>query len=298
MASVATNGTTNVATNVATNRSPNISYPLDFFYRFKSANNNLPQELISFIEKNQSNKSSQPSTWRKSKLETNWLINNKLNQTNNDKIYASMKEILNKLNKDNFDKLSSDIQNINITTKEQLEELSNLILNKAISEQIYSNLYAKLCYNLLATYVEEDKRYYFRDYLLNKCQQLFIHYSSKPETDESTIPKMNVIGCMKFIGELYNVKIISDKIMNSCFDSLVKKLPNINTKCIYNIDSICIMLITSGKAYLRYDKKNAKEYILNIKKIIDSVNGNMMEYNVTKREVFMFMDMLDKLNTS
>ena len=303
-------------------------FSLDIIYKLKNENKELPPELFDFVEANKTktnikNDNSSSNTliiggikvnnnggqWRKheSKIKTNWLINNKLNQTSNDKISASFKEILNKLNKDNFDKMVTDIQNIDITMKEQLEELSELILNKSICEQIYSNLYAKLCFTLLPNCIEEgEKKYYFRDYLLNKCQKKFTLFTMTACSEETSIPKATVIGTMKFIGELYNVKIIPDQIMRMCLDKLLSKLDNkkstifdsisTNQKCVYNVDGVCILLATSGKQMGKQDKKNAQEYILKIKKIIESVNNNQTDYEVSKREVFLMMDMLDKLD--
>src|SRR5277367_2112354 len=95
-------------------------FSLDIIYKFKNENKHLPPELINFKNKNkinvpvmnQTNPQQNPHLWRKheSKLKTtSWLVNNKLNQSNNDKISATFKEILNKLNKDNFEKMVNDI---------------------------------------------------------------------------------------------------------------------------------------------------------------------------------------------
>ncbi len=271
-------------------------YPLDLFLKYKPVNRNLPNELTAFVDKN---KNYVPTVWRKPaepKIKTSWLVNSKLNQTSNDKVYASIKEVLNKLSKDNFEKLVADILNINITTKEQLEELSNIIFIKAVGEQIYSNLYAKLCYNLLNCCVKleitntnnepQTKKYYFREYLLNKCQKMFLHYISLPASDEINTSKASATGCMKFIGELYNAQVITDKILISCLEALYKKIP---TKCLYNIDSICVLLSASYKMYALADNKNATDYINKIQTVIQN------KIQVNKRELFMLMDLLEKI---
>ena len=55
--------------------------------------------------------------------------------------------------------------------------------------------------------------------------------------------KDNILGCIRFIGELYNHGMITDKIIYSCFVSMNVK---VKSSYLYIIDSLCLLLEIVG----------------------------------------------------
>lgn len=265
-------------------------FNMEIFYKFKVIDSNLlvPYELKDIVDKNKTTVPSHHNisnnhTWRKFEpKKTNWMSNK---TTPLDKFSTNVKEILNKLSNDNFNILVKEIMNLNFASKEQLQELVDSIYSKAIIEQIFGPLYAKLCLELSPCCIEnEGKKIYFRELLLNKCQVMFGIYTSKSEKEEISLNKMQVIGCIKFIGELYNIKLITDKIISFCIDSLIQKIPTHNA---FITENICTLLTTIGKEYHVRDKITCDKYLNFIRNLIEQNNF------VNKREKFMYMDLID-----
>lgn len=65
-----------------------------------------------------------------------------------EKLTCDVRSILNKITPQNFDKLTNQIYDMKISTSEMLDRLVDLIFEKAVHEQSFSNLYATLCHEL------------------------------------------------------------------------------------------------------------------------------------------------------
>lgn len=169
---------------------------------------------------------------------------------------------LNKLSEENFDKISLEIQEIDVNNEKMMVELVNTIFNKAITEKMYIHVYVKLCLSMIKFYIidkYENKNIYFKEKLLNTVQLAFSNILK--ENDKSGVY------VMIFIGELYNIGILNDKIIITCLNSLINK-------CLYELLGKSFIVVKKSL------KKNNKEVYNNIKnKIKGIINNENIELN-------------------
>ena len=191
--------------------------------KYKDVNKELLPELILFYNNNKA-KFNKVNNWRRPEIRQadNWLILNKFKQTESDKLYSQYRSILNKLSDSNFNTLAKEITDLEINKKEHLEKLTELIFNKAIIECKFCITYAKLTKELVGYCVidkDTKEEVFFRELLINRCQMMFNEcISFDPSLDNKfTITKDTSIGCMTFIGELYNCNLLTNKIINICW---------------------------------------------------------------------------------
>ena len=181
---------------------------IDDFLSFKSANRDMLPELVEYIKLQQP----KPKQWRKpeykklpykqfngnnahtnphggvSRQPNSWLTNMKNSRSDDDKLYSNIRSILNKISDSNLDELYNDITTLKLTNKEHVEKLVDLIFIKAVSENKFTHLYAKLSKLLfhytieLDPYLDPDQevemdnipiKIAFKTLLVNKCQSVF-----------------------------------------------------------------------------------------------------------------------------
>ncbi|AYV78214.1 MAG: eukaryotic translation initiation factor 4G [Edafosvirus sp.] len=277
-----------------------ISYPIDIFMKYREFNIDIPVELLGLVDRNkrplkqkrEHREGGSAGIWRKidPRFKNSWITTNKLNQDVDEKLYSSMRGILNKLSADNFDKLIDELMSLSITSKEHLDELATIIFHKAISEQTFSIMYAKLCNKLLPYYIEKEgdsagasgQKIFYREFLLNKCQEMFESCTSKH--DPNDISKERILGCIVFIGELYNANILTNPIIYGCFLTL---MVNITKQCVYSLDSLCTLMTIVGKEFCKKDKIKADHCLKKMEQLLESTEISM-------RERFMIRDVIDK----
>jgi len=217
-------------------------------------------------------------------------------------ISRKVKSFLNKITPDKFPNISAKIINFcqeNVRHYNHLENIAKLIFDKACHEPIYSHLYAQLC-NLLSqslniTNIDDDKEEHdekkpsekevkrkknsLRHALLSECQKMFMKGTELEEhgekdnrnvelTEEQTNEKRlkakeKVIGNMKFIGELFKLKVIHERTAHSCIQHL---LTNSNRasgeECgiisIMDLEATVNLLKTAGK---ELDRVKARSWV-------------------------------------
>jgi hypothetical protein len=167
-----------------------------------------------------------------------------LSNNKEDNDYREIKKNLNKLTNQNFDDIFNILRSIKFKNKDHLSFFVNIIVNRAIAEPNFCNEYSLLCDRFkslkISSSTGEDIK--FIDLLLMKCQSCFDICTSLEldfeDKGDNTIfkNKKNILGCMTFIGELYNRDIISKNIIVNCFNVLLVK---INLNKAYIIESIC-----------------------------------------------------------
>jgi len=140
---------------------------------------------------------------------------------------------LNKLSNENINDVIPEITS-GLSTKKIIEDFVNILFNKAINEQIYVNLYCKLCKGLYPFYIEENEnKIYIRNVILGRCHKEFTNVVN------GNYNLTTGIGIIEFLCELYNVNFINNKIINECFNSLVTMIKN-NKK--NGIDLLCLFI--------------------------------------------------------
>jgi hypothetical protein len=263
--------------------------------KYKDLNKEMHPALRNFAS-NLTCKSKPPrhrnkNNWRRidQRFKNNWLLDSKLNQTEDQKLYDQVRGILNKLSESNFNELADELIQLEIKNRDNLMTIVDIIFKKAIIESKYNEIYAKLCYELAPYHIRNNKsKVYFRELLLNKCQKMFeegVSLSKDIEQRETSTFKFkeHVMGCMRFVGELYNNGLLTDKIVYNCFLILMSK---VNLNKAYSIDSICTLMETVGDGF----SSNAKKEFNLLFKKFDELKDNP---KIEKKEKFALMDLLD-----
>ncbi|KAF9031266.1 ARM repeat-containing protein [Hymenopellis radicata] len=190
-----------------------------------------------------------------------------------------VKSLLNKLTMENFDSISDQIiawanKSENEKDGRTLVQVIRLVFEKAIDEAAWSEMYARLCRKMLeqiSTRVQDDGikgqggapitgGHLFRKYLLNRCQEDFERGWVAKETtaagkavqDEADIEvyyaaqqaKRQGLGLIKFMGELFKLYMLTERIMHECVKKL---LGNVDNPVEEEIESLCTLLATVGE---------------------------------------------------
>jgi hypothetical protein len=250
----------------------------EFLLQFRNNNLEPSPELLPYIDNKKKTKDMDLFWKRDFKPKNSWLIQTKLNQTDEDKLYSEINDMLNKLNKSNFDSICEGIMNMAITCREHMVKLVQRVIEEAIRNSLYINLYAKMCFVLMPYYITDiGEKIHFRDVLLSNCQETFEKYTKQKDDVE----KNELIGIVKFIGELYNANILISSVIFMCFVSLYT---NVMTKKVNSIEAISTLMTVVGKEYFQRDPVKAKSCYAKIEQIIQ--NGNIMA-----KEKFTILDL-------
>jgi len=159
-----------------------------------------------------------------------------------DEIVSNVTSILNKLTPEKYDLLIKQFFEIDLTEKEVLEKVVDIIYKKAIYEPVFSKMYSKLCKDIYNHANEKS----FKFLLIKKCNESF-----KARGDDIK-SKANIV----FIGELSNVKFIEFKYIKTIMKTLLKKEPA-------SIELLCKLIVVVGKKVEKVDYplfKTLKEY--------------------------------------
>lgn len=249
---------------------------LDSFLNKKTENKDIPVELVEYI--NSFKKQAKPV--KKTPIANNCILANKKDQTDDEKMISDIKNNLNKLSENNFDSLVKEILNLKISKYNHLVSLVELLSNKAILENKFAKVYAKMCIELSNITVQhEEKTVSFRVLIINRCQGLF-----NDSISGINLSRDQAIGCMHFISELYMCNILNDKIINSC---ILLMLMKINSNYQTNIiDYIYTIMNIVNKKFI---EKSPNEY----NNIYSKIDGIMKTTQFSPKDKFKLMDIMD-----
>lgn len=242
-------------------------FTVEEFYSYKSKFIAMPDELLKYqIFNNSKKKPSQPQQHLRSqhKNETNWLMNNKVEN-------SEFISLLNKLSESNSDVIFSDIMKLDIQG-EQCKKVIDILFIKVLNDQKFTKLYAKLC----ATLLDKDT---FKTLLLEKTHRMFMEAINLKEHNMTYKFKDHVLNCVRFISELYNLNILTHKIIQSCYTLIFDKVKN---NGMYSVEVLCVFI-----------KSNVDKFCLN-------KNDGMLLFKqiesltvVDNKDKFMLMDIID-----
>ncbi|KAK2728100.1 hypothetical protein QYM36_008546, partial [Artemia franciscana] len=236
---------------------------------------------------------------------------------------------LNKLTPENYDKISKNILEMEVDTEERLSAIVQIFFDKAVDEPIYAPKYAELCKLMFEKEVPSASgtgKASFRKLLLDRCQATF----EKEKKDEEEIvskqkaleeadteekkkelqmelneriskTKRIMLGNIRFIGELFKLRMLSIKIMNFCISKLLKSRDEEQLEC------LCKLISTIGKTYEEeYDakyqravaesKSSGKQPHMQLTKLdvyLDEMKKLSQSEDLSSRIKFMLMDVLD-----
>ncbi|KAG1830163.1 hypothetical protein EV424DRAFT_316381 [Suillus variegatus] len=176
-----------------------------------------------------------------------------------------VKALLNKLTMEKFEMISDQIihwanKSVNENDGRTLIQVIRLVFEKAIDEAAWSEMYARLCRKMMeeiSPEVQDDGvknmegkpirgGHLFRRYLLNRCQEDFEHgwFSKDASTADFERAKRQGLNLITFIGELFKVRMLTERIMHNC---VIKLLGNIENPEEEKIESLCQLLKTVGQ---------------------------------------------------
>ncbi|CAO1598469.1 hypothetical protein XANCAGTX0491_002235 [Xanthoria calcicola] len=237
-----------------------------------------------------------------------------------DVVQRKVKSNLNKMTPNNFDKISDQVLAIASQSKDEtdgrtLRQVIQLTFEKATDEAHWAEMYAQFCKRMLESMSAEirdesiiDKKgvvtggALFRKYLLTRCQTEFeqgwkVNLPDKPEgeseeavmlSDEyykAAAAKRRGLGLVRFIGELYKLNMLTERIMHEC----VKKLVDYEgTPDEAEVESLTSLLKTIGSNLDSSEKGHQLMdiYFNRIQVMIDTPN-------LASRLKFMLMDISD-----
>ncbi|XP_031651366.1 eukaryotic translation initiation factor 4 gamma 1 isoform X5 [Oncorhynchus kisutch] len=230
-------------------------------------------------------------------------------QAKTHELFKRVRSILNKLTPQMFQQLMKQVKELTIDTEQRLKGVIDLIFEKAISEPNFSVAYANMCRCLMGLKVPTTDKpgvtVNFRKLLLNRCQKEFekdkdddaIFEKKQEELDSAAmeekdrlkaeleeakdIARRRSLGNIKFIGELFKLKMLTEAIMHDCIVKLLKNHDEESLEC------LCRLLSTIGKD-LDFEKAKPRmdQYFVQIDKIIK-------EKKTSSRIRFMLQDVLD-----
>ncbi|GAB6018572.1 Eukaryotic translation initiation factor 4 gamma [Chamberlinius hualienensis] len=225
-------------------------------------------------------------------------------------LYKKIRSLLNKLTPQNFANLVNRVHTYGIDSKDKLEGIIKLIFEKAIDEPNFSVAYANMCKTLQHIEVHHaNEIVQFRKLIINYCQHEFerdpdkqkkIEYEEcvdpekkkqlKEELDEAIAKsKRRSLGNIRFIGELFKLKMLTNRIMHDCVKKLLDDGDDASLEC------LCRLLKTVGKDLENPVMGNGKappkgspvaEYFQKIEEITKRPG-------LTSRIKFMLLDLID-----
>ncbi|XP_078615200.1 eukaryotic translation initiation factor 4 gamma 3-like isoform X2 [Branchiostoma floridae x Branchiostoma japonicum] len=187
-----------------------------------------------------------------------------------DEIFKKVQGILNKLTPQKFQTLCQQVLDLDIVTEERLKGVIDLVFEKAITEPNFSVAYANMCRCLIHLKVpmkdNPKQTVNFRKLLLNRCQREFekdkddelkkdermkkIELAKNEDEkkmmeveleQEMTKARRRSLGNIRFIGELFKLKMLTENIMHDCVVKLLKSNDEESLEC------LCRLLTTIGK---------------------------------------------------
>ncbi|KAL3861767.1 hypothetical protein ACJMK2_007788 [Sinanodonta woodiana] len=226
-----------------------------------------------------------------------------------DELCKKVRGILNKLTPQTFQKLVAKMQALKIDTETCLRNVIDTVFETAICDPRSSVIYANMCRCLAVFKVPADSKQgevNFRAMLVTRCQHEFKKANSsekefnskrkdierdtteeqkqqmKEELEaEETKAKRRYLGNIRFIGELFKLKMLTENIMHDC---VFKLLPSKDEE---NLECLCRLLKTIGKE-LETDKAKPRmdQYFAVMQKIVN-------EKKLSSRVRFMLQDVIE-----
>eukprot|EP00298_Acanthocystis_sp_HF-20_P012816 c20070_g1_i1.p1 GENE.c20070_g1_i1~~c20070_g1_i1.p1 ORF type:complete len:542 (+),score=188.25 c20070_g1_i1:333-1958(+) len=179
------------------------------------------------------------------------------------------------------------------------------LFEKAVSEPNFVGLYAQLCELIQKSariFIVEAKEMDFRRLLLSKCQSIFESFfqvdndededeTKKVEISEEQALKQKriIFGNIRFIGELYIRRLISEKIMHICVDRLFSSYDDDHEE--EDIEATCKLLTTIGKTLDQNSttKEDGDKRTGYYEKLVELEKDT----SLSQRIRFMILDLLD-----
>ena len=246
-----------------------------------------------------------------------------------ERIVREVKGILNKLTVEKFDALTKQVEDLGITSENVLADVIKVIFEKATMEPKFAEMYATFCIRIVqhevhvltqtkgaATAMDSV----FRRKLIEKCQLEYnnkaawtkermelaaqgIHVKSiatgdLSEADYAMIQKKRrVLGNIRFIGELFKVKLIGPRIMHAC---LTEMLTNVEEPEEEEVECVCRLYGTvhhmlESSSHTLKDEGERRTFLRNMAMYLEHLGVLAKHPKLCSRVRFMVMDLLDSM---
>ncbi|KAL5490846.1 hypothetical protein EMCRGX_G016037 [Ephydatia muelleri] len=228
-------------------------------------------------------------------------------------VFCKFRSILNRLTPLKLTKLVDATLQLKINTEERLRGVVDMIFTRAITETMYNEVYANFCCVLLPFGIEtvnaerKPKTITFKRLLVIKCQQEFEKGMQEDEERETMQKRVETaeteeirkqrqmeleaaemasrhrsLGTIRFIGELYNLKILFESTIHECMIRLLKSSPNEKS-----LECFAKLMTVTGT---ELDKHEAK---LEMDTYFSTVNDIINRRTISKRVQFVLQDVVD-----
>ncbi|CAH2220700.1 eukaryotic translation initiation factor 4 gamma 1 isoform X3 [Pelobates cultripes] len=234
--------------------------------------------------------------------------NKDTNSVKSQELLCKVRGILNKITPQTFQNLIKQLKDLSVDTEYELKGVVELIFEKAIAEPHFAVIYASMCNWLIRLQVPtEDNREVcitFRRQLISLCQKEFEGGENGVERieklqkelvaamlpEEKTRLKEELSeackksrkrsqGNIKFIGELFKLKLLSEDTMKD----ILSKLLNRNSE--ESMECLCLLLTSIGK-YLENGQSYMDDYF-------NKVGIFIKNKTISSRIRFLVQDVLD-----
>nr|XP_013189288.1 unnamed protein product [Amyelois transitella]XP_013189289.1 unnamed protein product [Amyelois transitella] len=250
------------------------------------------------------------SAWKPSRFRKETLSEE---ECKTQELYKKFRGILNKLTPQKFDTLLDKVKTLEINNQNRLEGVIDLVFEKAIDEPNFSEAYAAMCNKLSTLKVpahnasSPEQCVNFRGLIISRCQAQFEAekvdeqiLKLEKEVSECTDPakkkelqlmlveeyrrvRMRSVGNVRFIGELYKLKMLTAKIMVYCMNHLIDKLEEEKLEC------LCKLLTTIGEQV----ESEVKDQLDNVFKKMQDIISDRKNNKISSRVRFMIQDVIE-----
>ncbi|KAF8412488.1 hypothetical protein HHK36_000453 [Tetracentron sinense] len=205
-----------------------------------------------------------------------------------------LRAILNKLTPQNFEKLFERVKEVCIDNVVTLDGFTSQIYDRALIEPIFCEIYVNFCFHLsvvLPVFSKDNEKITFKRLILNKCQEEFergerqqadtnrVEEGEKRTEEEreekKTQERRRMLGNIRFLGELYKKKMLTERIMHECIKKLLGLYQNPEEE---DIEALCKLMSTIGEMI---DHPKAEEHMDAYFDMMKKLSNNMkLSYRV------------------
>jgi hypothetical protein len=227
-----------------------------------------------------------------------------------DKLRRQTMSLLNKITVDSFQAITNQIAEIEITQPWQMDVVIGLIFDKAVVEHSFSEMYAEMCKKLRTTWPEltgvdqetgQSVPVTFTRAIIEKCQVEFDAIPDTLEPTEADIAKARgnpedlemfmqkrkerILGNMKFIAQLFLMRILSSKVIRSVVEQLLFRTDEPEE---HYIECVGILLHNIGATLM--ESESGRAYV---GQFVERMKDLISRPSYGKRIKFLMQDIID-----
>ena len=227
-----------------------------------------------------------------------------------EKLRRQTMSLLNKITVDSFKAITAKISEIEITQPWQMDVVIGLIFDKAVVEHAYSEMYAEMCKTLRNTWPElegvdqetgQSVPVTFARAIIEKCQVEFDNIPETLELTEAEIAKAKgdpqdlenamhkkkerILGNMKFIAQLFLMRILSSRVVRSVVEQLLFRTDEPEE---HYIECVSILLHNIGSTL--FETESGRAYIAQFADRMTDLTGREI---YGKRIKFLMTDLVE-----